>query len=93
MYTICLRGLDWMLTLDSKSDNDDLKREMESIKAPSAVCVPIFSLQVPIDTNDQQPASHTGGFSENFAASVHLARSGSTQRFACPTFRFYEQNI
>ncbi|KAJ5278115.1 hypothetical protein N7497_004390 [Penicillium chrysogenum] len=44
-----------------KSENDDLKREMESVKAPSA------------------PASHTGGFSENFAASVQLARSGSTQ--------------
>jgi protein HOOK3 len=29
-----------MLMINSKSENDDLKREMESIRAPSAVCVP-----------------------------------------------------
>ncbi|KAJ5874494.1 Microtubule binding protein HOOK3 [Penicillium soppii] len=48
-----------------KSDHDDLKREMESLKPSSA------------------PGSHTGEFSENFAASVQLARSGSSQRFDC----------
>ncbi|KAJ5156496.1 hypothetical protein N7492_009299 [Penicillium capsulatum] len=45
-----------------KSENDDLKREVESLKAPSTA-----------------PGSHTEGFSENFAASVQLARNNSTQ--------------
>ncbi|KAJ5576306.1 hypothetical protein N7535_003232 [Penicillium sp. DV-2018c] len=45
-----------------KSENDDLKREMESIKAPPSAS-----------------GSHTGGFSESFAASVQLARAGSSQ--------------
>lgn len=46
----------WMLTLDSKSDNDDLKREMELIKAPSAVCVP-YVLYKPLSilTTNSQP--------------------------------------
>ncbi|KAJ5937157.1 hypothetical protein N7454_004812 [Penicillium verhagenii] len=44
-----------------KSDNDDLKREAESVKEQSA------------------PGSHTEGFSENFNASVQIARSNSTQ--------------
>ncbi|KAJ5319391.1 uncharacterized protein N7506_012095 [Penicillium brevicompactum] len=56
-----------------KSENDDLKREMESIKPPSA------------------PGSHTGGFSESFATSVQLARSGSSQRFDRPDYwKLYE---
>jgi protein HOOK3 len=53
----------------------------------------ICSLRAFADIDNQQPASHTGGFSENFAASVQLARSGSTQRFDCPAFRFNEQDI
>ncbi|KAJ5928046.1 hypothetical protein N7466_007002 [Penicillium verhagenii] len=44
-----------------KSDNDDLKREADSVKEQSA------------------PGSHTEGFSENFNASVQIARSNSTQ--------------
>ncbi|KAJ5105167.1 hypothetical protein NUU61_002514 [Penicillium alfredii] len=45
-----------------KSENDELKREMESLKAPSTA-----------------PGSHSEGFSENFAASVQLARANSSQ--------------
>ena len=46
----------WILILDSKSDNDDLKREMESIKAPSAVCVPyVLYWPLSILTTSSQP--------------------------------------
>lgn len=45
----------WMLTIDSKSDNDDSKQEMESIKAPSAVCVPyiLYRLLLILTTSSQ----------------------------------------
>ncbi|KAJ5888846.1 hypothetical protein N7495_008887 [Penicillium taxi] len=45
-----------------KSENDELKREVDSLKAPSIA-----------------PESQAEGFSENFNASVQLARSNSTQ--------------
>lgn len=44
-----------------KSEPDELKREGDPFKEPSA------------------PGSHTEGFSENFTASVQIARSNSTQ--------------
>lgn len=45
----------WMLTIDSKSENDDLKREMESVKAPSAVCAPsvLYKLILILTTSSQ----------------------------------------
>lgn len=46
----------WILTIDSKSDNDDLKREMESVKVPSAVRVPsVLSKLILILTTSSQP--------------------------------------
>ncbi|CAL5872301.1 uncharacterized protein PFLUO_LOCUS6562 [Penicillium psychrofluorescens] len=47
-----------------KSENEELKREMESLKAPSTTV---------------EPAPQFEGFSESFNASVHLARENSTQ--------------
>lgn len=46
-----------MLTIDSKSENDDLKREMESIKAPSAVCGPhiLYDIFLILTTTSRPP--------------------------------------
>lgn len=78
-----------ILMVRSKSENDDSKREMESIKPPSAVSIPSVAFSVISSTDQKQPGSHTGGFSENFAASLQLARSGSSQRFDHLALQWY----
>lgn len=75
------------LILSSKSDNDELKREVESVKAPSAVSsMLLYSLISILSSNTRQPGSHTEGFSETFNTSVQLARSNSTQRYVEPKY-------
>lgn len=57
------------LTKNSKSENDELKREVESLKAPSTAA------------DNDKPGSHTEGFSESFTTSMQLAKANSTQRY------------
>lgn len=66
---------------NSKSENDDLKRDLEASKPPSTgvsgLSVPLFVILVLLIIFQPE------GFSESFNASVQLARTNTTQRYVC----------
>lgn len=66
---------------DRKSENEDLKREMESLKAPSTAVRIMNSSPKTTAANIDQPEAQSEMFSENFKTSVELARANSTQRY------------